>query len=216
DPADPVATAMHQAAQMRGLPLELPLMDLADQRQVSDFDIRTLNLADLNAAAQRYGTQAMLVGTIRALDQGVAADWNLVFGNTTTPFAGTAATPQAAAADAVGQAATLLASQLAYVPQSGGVTGKLNLVVEQVANLQAEVAVQKLIAGAQGVSSARLVAIENDTVHFEVSYTGSSADLARALTLNGSLAQDNNPVAAPATAIGAGAPQYVLYFRYTP
>lgn len=192
DPANPVAAAMRQAAGVRGVPLVIPLMDLADHQQVSSFDVRTTFLPALQSASKRYGAQAILVGTIGYAGQGVASKWTLVFGHATAPFGATAASPAAAAAQGVGRAATLLAQQLSYQPGSGA-EGVVVLVVDGIDSLTAEVQVERTAAGVQGVSGVTLVGITGKIARYQVSYAGIPADLARALALSGSLTQTSGP-----------------------
>lgn len=215
DPTDPLAAAMMQAAAQRGLPFVLPLMDLEDQTKVSAFDIRTQNLSGLQAASDRYGAPALLVGTISQAGSGATADWTFSFDNTATPFSVTAATPQAAATAAVDRAATLLASQFAHVAAAGP-AGSVTIVVDRVSSLQAEAAVERLIAGVQGVASPRLVGVAGERLRFSVAYSGTAEQLVRALTVSGRLTQSGPLVAAP-TAGSSGAPGVAeLHFAYSP
>lgn len=220
DPTDPVARAMRQAADSRGIPLVLPLMDVTDQKQVSAFDVRTLFMPTLKAASRRYGTDTILVGSMRRQGDRVVTQWNLAFSGTQTPFSESAATPAAAASAAVGQAATLLARQLAYVPQGGGPGAALLVVIDGIDSLQSEAAVRRLVAGVQGVQALRLIGVSGTKVRYRLDYAGSAAGFARALALSGSLTQTGTSAAAtvtaPAAASAAVAAATELDFRYTP
>lgn len=217
DPTNAVAVAMRQAAKERGLPLVIPLMDLTDQQQVSQFDVRTAFLPALQSAAKRYGAQAVLVGTLAASGAEAAGRWTLAFGQTSAPFAVTAASPAAAAAAGVGKAATLLAQQLAYQPGSGA-EGAVLLVVDGVDSLGAEVRVQRTAAGVQGVAGVTLVGVAAGVARYRVRYAGVPADLARALALSGSLTQTSAPAPAAPSPASAPAPASAslpsLYFHY--
>jgi len=217
NPNDPVVAVMRKSANERGLPLVLPLMDLTDQKQVSAFDIRTLYLPALRAASTRYGARAMLVGDIQATDLGVTSQWTLVFGHSSAPYQLTAATPQAAGAQAVAQAATLLARQLAYVGGTGG-SGEVRVVVTGIRSLADLTQVEQLFAGVPGVSAVTPGAVRGEVVRFRVGYAGSPNDLARALTVSGTFTQAARPdtTLAPAAATGFGLPVPELNLRYTP
>ncbi|MGH8127567.1 MAG: DUF2066 domain-containing protein [Gammaproteobacteria bacterium] len=217
NPNDPVVAAMRKSASQRGLPLVLPLMDLTDQKQVSGFDIRTLYLPALQSASARYGARAMLVGDIKTADRGVNSRWTLVFGQSTAPYQMTAATPQAAGAKAVAQAATLLAQQLAYVGGAGG-SGSVMVVVAGVRSLVDLTRVERLFTNVPGVSTATLDAIRGEVVRFRVDYAGAPNDLARALTVSSSFAQAARPATtlAPAAASASAQPVPELDLRYTP
>ncbi|HEX5314909.1 MAG TPA: hypothetical protein VFX38_08415, partial [Gammaproteobacteria bacterium] len=131
-----------------------------------------------------------------------------------TPFSATAATPQAAARAAVEHAATLLSRQLAYVPQQGS-GGTLSVTVSGVASLAAEAAVARLLANVPGVSDAHLASIDADRADFSLRYAGAPSELARALSLSGTLTPEQAAPSAPASGTSA-ASSGTLYFRYTP
>ena len=212
----PIVAAMRKDAQQRGLPLVIPLMDLTDQKRVSGFDIRTLFLPALKSASQRYGAHAMLIGQISSADVGVKSQWTLVFDNNSTSFQETADTPQQAGAAAVGQATTLLAQQLAYLPSVGG-GGQMLVIVSGVNSLANLKRVEMLIKGVPGVGSLQLDSIRGDLVGFQVPYAGAVADLQQALTVAGSLSLAPSTVTtlAPAAATGpVRIPE--IHLSYTP
>lgn len=217
NPNDPIVAAMRNSAKDRGLPLVVPLMDLADQKQVSGFDIRTLYLPDLRAASTRYGARALLVGDIQPADVGVDSQWTLVFGHSTAPYQLTAASPQAAGAQAVAQAATLLARQLAYVGGTSG-SGQVRVVVSGIRSLTDLTQVEQQFSGVPGVTAATLGAVRGEVVRFSIDYAGSPNDLAQALTVSGAFTQAPRPntTLAPVAATGFGLPVPELSLRYTP
>ena len=216
NPNAPIVSAMRKDARQRGLPLVMPLMDLTDQKRVSGFDIRTLFLPALKSASQRYGAHAMLIGVIKSADVGVQSQWTLVFGNNSTPFQETADTPQQAGAAAVGQATTLLAQQLAYLPSVGG-GGQMRVLVSGVNSLANLKQVEALITAVPGVGSLQLDSVRGELVGFRVPYAGAAADLQQALTVAGSLslARSTATTLSPVAATGpASIPE--IHLRYTP
>lgn len=215
NPNDPVVAAMRKSASQRGVPLVLPLMDLTDQKAVSGFDIRTLYLPALQAASTRYGARAMLVGDIETVDRGVNSRWTLVFGHSTAPYQLTAATPQAAGAKAVAQAATLLAQQLAYVGGTGG-SGHVMVVVAGVRSLADLTRVERLFSGVPGVSTATLAALRGRVVRFRVGYAGAPNDLAQALTVSSAFTQATHPDTTLAPTAASAVPVPEINLRYTP
>jgi len=69
---DPMfVTAFKQAAKQRGLPVIFPLMDLKDLAEVGPESILTDNNAVLLQAAKRYGSNAILMGQIVAVSNGM-------------------------------------------------------------------------------------------------------------------------------------------------
>ena len=185
NPNAPIVSAMRKDAKRRGLPLVIPLMDLTDQKRVSGFDIRTLFLPALKSASQRYGAHAMLIGVIKSADVGVQSEWTLVFGNNSMPFQETADTHQQAGAAAVGQATTLLAQQLAYLPSVDG-GGQMRVVVSGVSSLANLKQVEALITAVPGVGSLQLDGGWGDLVGVRGPYGGAAAAPQQALTVDGS------------------------------
>ncbi len=217
DPNAPIVSSMRKEAQQRGLPLVIPLMDLTDQKRVSGFDIRTLFLPALQSASQRYGAHAMLIGVINPADVGVKSQWTLVFDNNSMPFQESADTSQQAGAAAVGQATTLLAQQLAYLPSVGG-GGQMRVVVSGVNSLANLKQVETLIKGVPGVGSLQLDSVRGALVGFQVPYAGAPADLQQALTVAGSLSLAQSPATTLSPAAATTGPARIpeIHLSYTP
>lgn len=216
DATNPVARAMQKRAAKRGLPLVLPLLDIADRQSVTAFDIRSFYLPALKKAAQRYGAQALLIGAIERQGKQVSSHWRLVLGDNTNDFAVPAPSPASAAVAAVGKAATTLGGQFARLAGSGK-TGLIALAVANVDRLQAAARVRRAVANVQGVKQLRLARVTGDALHFVVTYTGSPKDFARDLSFSGMLTQSHNLAPMPTSApFAATAPRAALRFRYTP
>jgi hypothetical protein len=221
DSTKPVARALTKSAKNRGLPLVLPLLDIADRKRVSDSTVRAFDVPTLEKAAQRYGAQATLAGTIASSTGkrgAVSSHWQLAFDDATNSFSIRAPSAGSSAAAAVAKAAGLLAHQFARV-QGSTQAGPIALAVAGVGNLKDEVAVRRFIAGVQGVKNLRLARVNGQTLHFVLTWAGSPDDFSRRLALSGFLVRDKaiaaNPPPAAAPPAGS-APRAALSFRYTP
>jgi hypothetical protein len=71
-----VIMPLSHAAESRGLPVLLPLMDLQDQAAVSAVDIRDNNVSELEPASQRYQADIILTASIQQQDTAVMIDWH--------------------------------------------------------------------------------------------------------------------------------------------
>lgn len=71
-----VIKPLSHAAESRGLPVLLPLMDLQDQAAVSAVDIRDNNVSELETASQRYQADIILTASIQQQDTAVMIDWH--------------------------------------------------------------------------------------------------------------------------------------------
>lgn len=72
-----VTSAIHRAARRRGLPVLLPLLDLADQQAVSERELWGGFTDSLAGASERYGTRTFLLGRISSRDEAWLGRWTL-------------------------------------------------------------------------------------------------------------------------------------------
>jgi hypothetical protein len=72
-----IAAFLKRTAEQRGLPLMLPLMDMADLNQASVKDVMEMSVPPLMNAAKRYASDALLIGRIVQNAQGIATQWKL-------------------------------------------------------------------------------------------------------------------------------------------
>lgn len=76
DTEHPVVLALRERARERGVPLRLPLLDLADQLAVEPAAVWGRLSQTLEPASARYGADIILVGRVQALDETRwAASW---------------------------------------------------------------------------------------------------------------------------------------------
>lgn len=74
------ALLLKNQAEQRGLPIMLPMMDLAELNVVSPADIRAKSVGLLQKAAARYHSDGILIGSIDAKDKKLNGHWKLVLG----------------------------------------------------------------------------------------------------------------------------------------
>lgn len=79
--ANGTAAALKADADARGIPMIFPMMDMTDMNQVSANDIATMAIPNLQAAAKRYQSDAILIGHITQANTGFTAQWKLVLGD---------------------------------------------------------------------------------------------------------------------------------------
>ncbi|MCX4188171.1 DUF2066 domain-containing protein [Methylophaga sp. OBS4] len=70
-----IINPLNVAADKRGLPLLLPLMDLQDQAQLTFNDIWTGDDAAVQSASQRYGADVLLTARVTVTDSGSQIRW---------------------------------------------------------------------------------------------------------------------------------------------
>jgi hypothetical protein len=74
------ALLLKKEALQRGLPIMLPMMDIAELNQISAADIRAKALPLLQKATERYHTDGLLMGNIEPKDKMLTGHWKLVLG----------------------------------------------------------------------------------------------------------------------------------------
>jgi len=70
-----ITLPLTQAAQQRGLPLLVPLLDLQDQTQLTFNDVWTGNTSAVAAASTRYGADVVVTGRIKIDEAGTEISW---------------------------------------------------------------------------------------------------------------------------------------------
>ncbi len=209
-----------KAADARGLPVVLPLMDLEDQNQIGFADIWGTFDDRIQAASARYQSNAILVGRLSATDDNWTARWQLLDQGQTTSWQGGPGTLDTVVASGLDHVADLYAS--AYALQAGSDFSDVTLVtVDGVDTLEAYARVSKYLSGLTPVTGVELLAVDSDSVRFLVHSRGTADSLGQAIALGGmlqaepaSLAQSpdaNLPAAGTAAAADQG-----LKFHYQP
>lgn len=205
----------------RGMPLQLPLLDLEDQAQLTPADLWSDYQAAIRRASERYPHDQVLTGRLRALGGGRwSGTWTLA-GRSGQPQAfDTAPLPLAEAlAAGVDRAQDLLAAR--FAPVAGGVaSGSTAVRFVDVADLDGYARLVRLLDGLDGVAAVALDRVEGDDYTFVLTPSGGTENLERALGASGILVPESLPPAPPAWQTGPGvpvqAPQPRLVYRLLP
>jgi hypothetical protein len=80
DAINPLAQIFKQAADNRGVPVLLPMMDMTDLTHMTADDITQMNVANLTQAAMRYKSDGMLITRFSNTANGVSAQAKLILG----------------------------------------------------------------------------------------------------------------------------------------
>ncbi|WP_456408298.1 DUF2066 domain-containing protein [Thiolapillus sp.] len=108
--------ALNVAAERRGLPLLLPLMDLEDQTAMRVSDVWTADRESIEKASARYGEQLLLAGRLRQSGGKWKAKWTLFLPNRQQEFSSVSDSMEEAVSDGIDKTMDWLADQ--YVPRS--------------------------------------------------------------------------------------------------
>jgi hypothetical protein len=168
------------AAGQRRLPLVLPLLDLEDQTQIHPDDVVTSNYDKINNASLRYGTKAIVAGTMEEGQDGhYNAQLNLVLANgQTVPWSQQGAQREQVIREAMAWVSDyLVKNRLPGKPDMG----ELNIVVEDVSSLDGYMRALRFIRLQEQVASVAVRQVETNKVTFVVKPATSTDRLFQAL-----------------------------------
>lgn len=205
--------AVEQAAQARGLPIFLPLMDLQDQSAVSFSDLSGGFMGPVQQASARYDANAVLAGAVRPSGGQWHGQWQLAFRKQRQQWSSSGTSEAQALAGGISGAADRLAAMLAVSGLPGG--GQQQAVFVQIDGVQHVTAfarIEHLLDKLAPIKSAQLVSADGGELVFRVVPRGQADDVARNLGLLNWLQAMQTGAAATST----GSASQTLYFRYNP
>lgn len=193
--SDVLTHTLLEQADIRGLPLFLPLFDL--EQHIDPYVVFDERWELLTEAAARYGLDSMLVMTLIQEGGHWAMDWSFFWDGEASVAAGEANSLGTAMRRVVDWIADRLVSQYAITGQSNLTdTEAMQLVqVNQVSDLKAYAAVVEFFETISSVTNVQLVHVDGETLLFGVRGSGSKEQLLQLIRLNRNLrvAYGNNP-----------------------
>lgn len=186
--------AVTRAAQVHGLPVTLPLMDLEDQRAVQFTDVWGGFLGALEPASQRYRPQVVLVGKLDRSGAGGSwrSSWNLLADGAEQAWSAHANNMNSAVEQGIAQATEWLAGQYA-VGDSGA--SLRSLVVEGVGGIEDYARVYRYLASLTPVDQVQVVRAGEQDVQFDLTLSTQERNLLQVITLGRVLQPAGDPMA---------------------
>ncbi len=171
--SDPeLVSVLRDAAERRGLPLLLPLLDLEDQAALPAADVWGNFRDSILRASGRYQPDAVLVGRLyRQADGSWEASWNLYQAVESSSWIARGAYSSQALSQGVDGAADLLAARYAPIGAAES-SAAVQLVVDDVVSLAHYAQVMKYLQSLQPVQSVMPQQIEPGRVFFAVTLRG--------------------------------------------
>lgn len=180
----PAGEWLGRAAERRGLPLLLPLLDLDDRRQIQFADVWGGFLGPVEQASRRYRPQVVLVGRLHhAAEQAPwRARWTLIQSDAQESWEAQPESLEQAIDAGVDGAARLLARR--YALQSGDSGGdSRRLSVSGVASLAAYARVQRYLASLSVVDRVEVMQVQGEEVTFDVRLNGEERQFLQLIAL---------------------------------
>lgn len=169
-------------AKRRGIPLDLPLLDLEDQQGITVTDVFGGFQETILKASQRYSRDAVLVGQLRQLSsQRWQGRWTLILNQQEYNWSqqGDLITVINFGVDTV---TSTLASNFARLPTN--VTGQVNVLVTAVSSLDDYARSEQFLAGLDGVIDVEPEQIDKQSILYKVKLRGDPQSLLQAISLS--------------------------------
>lgn len=173
--APEIVAMLNEQAQLRGIPLIFPLLDIQDNESIQPNDIWGFHLDKAKSASQRYGHENILLGRSDFLNGFGESRCLLLLGAETLNAPAT----QGQLKSMLGQAIDFTADHIAQryaVSTQGGTPLDLQLIVSDIDNLQAFAQLEQYLLKLDTVKKVSISAIKNREVTVELSL---NADLAQ-------------------------------------
>jgi hypothetical protein len=181
-------------AELRGLPMLLPLMDAQDRRRISVNDAWGGFEQPLLETAQRYGVGTVLLGRYR-LDAPFRVRWALFEGGQATRWDGDID-------DGINRSSDRYAARYS-VATGAAVEGEIGIAVSGIRNLEDYARVSQYLGSLTAIVSMAPRRLDGDTAVFGARLRGSLDNVDRAIRLGGMLRPDESP-APPVPDAGSG------------
>lgn len=178
--------AVDAMATERGLPVEFPVMDLNDQRNMPLGNLWAQDERAAERAGVRYNPDATLMGRLlEASGQRWQGNWLLIHGGRSYAFDASGSSLEEVALRGVDEAANLLAQRYAVRPQGNG--GQLSAVIVELSGVDSFAAYTEASAYLQElaqVRSADLLSVKGDRMRVALTTSVQLQNLRDALALN--------------------------------
>ena len=184
DSANNILQSLKQDADKRGLPIIFPVMDVTEINQISVNDIATMAVANLNTAAKRYASDAILIGRVRQdANQTYATQWKLVMGTDQWDWNITGKTMPDTLSTMIDNVTSKLASRYAVV-MTNQPTTKLLLQVEGITEANDLTDVMNYIKHLTAVTDVQLVKVDDSHAVLSINLRSSKESFTQAILLS--------------------------------
>ena len=168
----------------RGVPVQLPLYDLADSGAISTEEVWRLYAPALQGASARYDVQEILAGRLVSLTTGGAAgDWSFFEDNERIDRSITSPDPETFIRSGVAIVAERMAARYSVAP-SGGAAGGISMSVTGVTAYSDYAGVVAWLEGLELIEHANVESIEGDTLALRLHAQADAGQLATIIELN--------------------------------
>jgi len=177
--------ALSRAASERGLPTVMPLLDLQDRNILPVAKIWAADERSIVNAAKRYTVDAVISGRIRKQNGGYVANFILNHQGESHYLQTSADSQQALADNIIDEASRFFANIYAVTTNgSDNNNENLQLVVNNSESFPIYAKVLQYLQSVTLIENAQLITVDDNELIFEVSHSGSVAQLQQTLALD--------------------------------
>lgn len=189
----PLALALKEDAESRGLGLMFPMNDLTDQANLNNPSDDLLNQQQIQTASKRYGVTSILAGKITEANGTWTAQWLYLLGGAPLTWTDSQTSLQTLADNAINNMAASMISQLAMTSPADA-SNTIMLQISGVSNLDEYVQVQKYLRAIKQIATVTLTGVDHNGMMLSINYVGSEMALKQAIDNSSQLVPDvNNP-----------------------
>ncbi len=171
----------------RGVPVQLPVFDLADTTAVSPDDAWRLDATVIQAGSARYNVQDVLAGRLASLSDGKSlGDWSYFNHDEHTNLSVTVPDLQTFLREGVNVVASEMAARYAVAPTGGGSAG-VRVSITGVSSYADYAAIVKWLEGLELVDHANVEQVQGDRIELLLQAQADAAHLATTIELNNRL-----------------------------
>lgn len=213
----PVAQSVLHAAELRGLPLVLPLLDMEDQLAMPAEEVWAMNEEAILNASERYGVDTVLVGRFTQTSAGQWwSTWQYFHRGSGEVLDVRADTPEELGRQAIDPLADYLARLYAIVPRSEG-SAELVLQIDAVEDFADYRGVLTYLQEHAALAQAELIMINDQMLTVRAALSGTMEQFRNAIALDGKLHLEVTQVApsAPWIAVSEGTSANPMRLRWT-
>ncbi|MCX2779910.1 DUF2066 domain-containing protein [Microbulbifer thermotolerans] len=210
--------ALEAMALERGLPVDFPVMDLNDQRNMPLGNLWALDERAAERASVRYGPDATLMGRLLEVSgERWQASWLLIHGGRSYAFDASGTSLEEVALRGIDEAANLMAQRYAVRPS--GDSGPRGTVIVEISGIDSFADYTEASAYLQGlaqVSSADLLSVDSDRMRLALTTSATLQKLHDALALNRKLeaGADSDPIDLTGYRAPLGSADNPLHYRW--
>jgi len=186
-----ISQEINSAAQLRGLPILFPVMDLEDQSQVKFTDLSAGFYDTIELASQRYGAPLILMVKVETISADIVQiTWNVLISGQSEQWTSRGDTVTAVTAG-MNEFTNRLANRFSQRIYANTSSEELVLHINNVRNYADYVQVSKYLTDLQNVSDVQTSNIIGDAIELRVSFSGDITVLNRTLAVDRLLIEES-------------------------